>query len=142
MLAWTIYISFLGAAALVLAPKVNARAARLIALLTAVAGFAISVVEVFRYTPGTLVTVTRAAWIPSLGIEYHLAADGISLTLLLLTGLVAIAGVLFSWNVERRPREFFALYLVLIGAVYGVFLSLTSFCFLFSMSLRLFPSIF
>jgi len=41
----------------------------------------------------------------------------------LLTGLVATAGVLFSWNIEHRPREFFAFYLALIGVWYGVFLS-------------------
>jgi hypothetical protein len=62
-------------------------------------------------------------WIPTLGIEYHLAADGISLTLILLTGIIAIAGILFSWNIEERAKEFFAFYLLLIGAVYGVFLS-------------------
>jgi NADH-quinone oxidoreductase subunit M len=62
-------------------------------------------------------------WIPDLGIEYHLAADGISLTLVLLTGVAAVAGILFSWNISHRPREFFAFYLVLIGGVYGVFLS-------------------
>ncbi|HTV05708.1 MAG TPA: NADH-quinone oxidoreductase subunit M [Acidobacteriaceae bacterium] len=142
MLAWTIYISFLGAAGLMLAPRVNARAARLIALLTAVAGFAISVIGVCRYTPGTLVTVTRVPWIPSLGIEYHLAADGISLTLLLLTGIVAVAGVLFSWNVERRPAEFFALYLVLIGAVYGVFLSFDLLLFFVFYELAIIPKYF
>ena len=43
--------------------------------------------------------------------------------LVLLTGIVAIAGVLFSWNIEHRSKEFFALYLALIGGVYGVFLS-------------------
>jgi NADH-quinone oxidoreductase subunit M len=58
-----------------------------------------------------------------LGLEYHLAADGISVVLVLLTGIAAVAGVLFSWNVDRRAPEFFALYLTLIGAVYGVFLS-------------------
>ena len=58
-----------------------------------------------------------------MGIRFHLAADGISVTLVLLTGIAAVAGVLFSWNVERRTREFFALYLALIGGVYGVFLS-------------------
>ena len=62
-------------------------------------------------------------WIPSLGIQYHLAADGISLTLVLLTGIIAITGILFSWNIEERTKEFFAFYLLLIGAVYGVFLS-------------------
>ena len=45
------------------------------------------------------------------------------MTLLLLTGIVAISGVLFSWNIEHRTREFFAFYLALIGGVYGVFLS-------------------
>jgi len=50
-------------------------------------------------------------------------ADGISLVLVLLTGLAAVAGVLFSWNVEMRTNEFFAFYLALIGGVYGVFLS-------------------
>jgi NADH-quinone oxidoreductase subunit M len=142
MLAWTIYISFLGAAALILAPKTSARAARLIALLTAIAGLIISMVGTFRYTPGTLFTVTRVPWIPSLGIEYHLAADGISLTLLLLTGIVAVAGVLFSWNVERRPAEFFALYLTLIGAVYGVFLSFDLFLFFVFYELAIIPKYF
>ena len=67
--------------------------------------------------------VVNVSWIADLGIHYHLAADGVSLTLVLLTGIAAVAGVLFSWNVERRTREFFALYLALIGGVYGVFLS-------------------
>ena len=52
-----------------------------------------------------------------------LAADGISRVLVLLTGLAAVAGVLFSWNIEHRTNEFFAFFLALIGGVYGVFLS-------------------
>src|SRR5207248_4115751 len=36
-----------------------------------------------------ILTISSAQWIPSLGIEYHLAADGISLTLVLLTGLAS-----------------------------------------------------
>ena len=123
MLAWTIYVSFLGALVLMLTPKGNVRAPRLIALAAAIAGFSIALLGTLRYQPGEILTVVRVPWIPSLGIEYHLAVDGISLTLLLLTGLAATAGILFSWNVEHRTAEFFALYLVLIGAVYGVFLS-------------------
>src|SRR5207342_1428676 len=60
---------------------------------------------------------------PTLGVRYYLAADGISLTLVLLTGIAAVVGILFSWNVEHRAKEFFAFYLALIGGVYGVFLS-------------------
>jgi NADH-quinone oxidoreductase subunit M len=122
MLAWTIYISFLGVLVLLL-PKVSVRAARIIALSTAMAGLAITLVEFAQQSAGAIVTVVRVPWVPLLGIEYHLAADGISLTLLLLTGIVAIAGILFSWNIEHRAREFFAFYLALIGGVYGVFLS-------------------
>jgi NADH-quinone oxidoreductase subunit M len=123
MLAWTIYISFAGAAALALVPAGNARAARMVAMLTAIAGLICGVAGVCQVRPGEIETLARVSWIPSMGIEFHLAADGISLTLVLLTGIAAIAGILFSWNIEHRTKEFFAFYLALIGAVYGVFLS-------------------
>jgi NADH-quinone oxidoreductase subunit M len=122
MLAWTIYISFLGAFALVLLPRRPAMA-RMIALLAAIATFTMALTAFLQQRTGELITVTRVPWIPSLGIEYHLAADGISLSLILLTGVIAVTGILFSWNIDRRTNEFFAFYLLLIGAVYGVFLS-------------------
>ena len=62
-------------------------------------------------------------WVASMGIHFTLAADGISRVLVLLTGLAAVAGVLFSWNIDVRTNEFFAFFLALIGGVYGVFLS-------------------
>jgi NADH-quinone oxidoreductase subunit M len=122
MLAWTVYISFFGVLVLLLR-RLSVRASRLIAMLTATAALGVTIVGFLLQDAGTMVTVTRLPWIPSLGIEYHLAADGISLTLLLLTGIVAVAGILFSWTIEHRAREFFAFYLALIGGVYGVFLS-------------------
>lgn len=123
MLAWTIYISFLGALVVMLLPSGSVRATRILALFTTVAGFVVSLWGFTEQQSGEIVTIVRLPWVPSLGIEYHLAADGISLTLLLLTGIVAISGVLFSWNIEHRAKEFFAFYLALIGGVYGVFLS-------------------
>ena len=123
MLAWTIYASFLGALALILLPGNRASWARIIALLTTLVTFAITLTAFIEYRTGELLTVTNVPWIKSLGISYTLKADGISLTLLLLTGVIGVTGVLFSWNVEHRIKEFFAFYLVLVGAVYGVFLS-------------------
>ena len=124
MLAWTIYISFLGVVVLMLLPRDDARSARKVALLTAIAGFAVALIGAMQQgNPGEIATITKSSWIPSLGANYHLAADGISLTLVVLTGLAAIAGILFSWNIEKRAKEFFAFYLALIGGVYGVFLS-------------------
>jgi NADH-quinone oxidoreductase subunit M len=123
MLAWTIYLSFLGALALMLLPRGNAGLARATALVTALAGFGVALAAYFQFKPGQILEVTDIPWVAALGIHYHLAADGISLTLVLLTGLAAVAGILFSWNIEHRAKEFFAFYLVLIGGVYGVFLS-------------------
>jgi NADH-quinone oxidoreductase subunit M len=142
MLAWTIYISFLGAAGLMLLPKGNARAARALALLTAVLGLLVALAGTLEAVPGKLHTIVKVPWVPALGIEYHLAADGISLTLVLLTGIAASAGILFSWNVEHRAKEFFALYLTLIAGVYGVFLSFDVFLLLVFYELAIIPKYF
>src|SRR5580704_17652286 len=116
MLAWTIYISFIGAAVMLLLPRRSVAMARILALLTAITGFAIALTAFVHHRTGEMFTVSRVPWIPSLGIEYHLAADGISLTLVLLTGIIAITGILFSWDIDDRAKQFFAFYLVLIGA--------------------------
>ena len=124
----TIYVSFVGAALALAAGSRSAGAARIVALLTALTAWGITLAAAANFVPAAgLQTLVDLPWIPELGIRYHLAADGISLTLLVLTGLAATAGVLFSWNITERPGEFFALYLALIGGVYGVFLSADAF---------------
>lgn len=123
MLAWTIYLSFAGALVEALLPKRNAALARAVALVFALAGFGIALIGYFGQMGQGRVIITDAAWVPSMGIHYLLAADGISRVVVLLTGLAAVAGVLFSWNIEHRTSEFFAFFLALIGGVYGVFLS-------------------
>ena len=124
MLAWTIYITFIGVLVLMLLPRDNARAARIVALLTAIAGCVVAFVGAIQQAnPGEVTTIVKTDWIPAIGANYYLAADGISLVLVVLTGLAAVSGILFSWNIEKRTKEFFAFYLALIGGVYGVFLS-------------------
>ncbi|MEI6464411.1 MAG: NADH-quinone oxidoreductase subunit M [Verrucomicrobiota bacterium] len=127
-LPWTIYLSFAGSALALVAGARSAANARWVALLTALAGGFVSLFAAREFTPGPgLQTIVNLPWIPELGIRYHLAADGISLTMVVLTGLAATAGILFSWNIKDRAGEFFALYLALIGGVYGVFLSADAF---------------
>src|SRR6185295_11596745 len=143
MLPWTIYSAFAGVLVLMLLPAGNARAARVTALTAAMAGLVCAVVAAFELKTGSsIVTVTKLSWIPSLGIEYNLAADGISLTLVLLTGIAAVTGILFSWNVEHRAKEFFAFYLALIGGVYGVFLSFDLFLLFVFYELAIIPKYF
>jgi NADH-quinone oxidoreductase subunit M len=123
MIAWTIYITFAGALLLLFLPRVFAR---WIALLTTVVGFATSLIAFFQMAIVDLArftTVVRVPWVPMLGMEYHLAVDGISLTLVLVTGITALSAVLFSWDVEHRQNEFFFWLLLVVGGSYGVFLS-------------------
>jgi NADH-quinone oxidoreductase subunit M len=126
MLAWTIYLSFAGALVEALLPKGKPGLARwfalsvaVLALLHAIGGFAAGMGP----NQSARQIIVDIPWVPSMGIHFLLAADGISRVLVLLTGLAAVAGILFSWNVEHRTNEFFAFYLALIGGVYGVFLS-------------------
>jgi NADH-quinone oxidoreductase subunit M len=146
MLALTIYISFLGAAALVFLPAGSRRAARVVALLAALAGLVVALagaVQYERLSPaGGVADIVNVSWIAALGIHYHLAADGVSVVLVLLTGIAAVAGVLFSWNIERRTSEFFAFYLALIGGVYGVFLSFDLFLLFVFYELAIIPKYF
>jgi len=123
MLAWTIYLSFAGALLEALLPKGKALHARCVALAVALGGLGLAVGGFVHGMGRGMTVLVDAAWIPTMGIHYLLAADGISRVLVLLTGLAAVAGVLFSWNIEVRTNEFFAFYLALIGGVYGVFLS-------------------
>ncbi len=128
MLALTVYITFVGVLVLTLLPRSAVNVARYVALLTASAGLFVGLGIAGTYmADAAIVTMIKVPWIKTLGIDYHLGFDGISLTLVLLTGLAAVTGILFSWNVDHRAKEFFAFYLALIGGVYGVFISLDLF---------------
>jgi NADH-quinone oxidoreductase subunit M len=65
--------------------------------------------------------------VPPLGITYQLGVDGMSLLMVLLTSIIIFAGVFASWTVKERSQEFYALLLVLVTGVYGVFVSLDLF---------------
>jgi len=147
MLNATFLSAFVGVALVLLLPERFAKLSRWIALVASVVGFACAVTAFFAYDQSASAPhfesvtlnasftydqsppaphfqfVTLKPWIPALGISFLTAADGISLSLLVLTGIIAIAGVLFSWNVAFRQRAFFAFYLLIIAGVYGVFQS-------------------
>jgi NADH-quinone oxidoreductase subunit M len=81
----------------------------------------------------------RHAWVPSLGISYFIGVDGVSTPLALLGGLVLLSGVLVSWKIDDRPREFMAFYMFLGTSVLGVFCSLDLFLLFFFLEIAVFP---
>lgn len=83
--------------------------------------------------------IEKIDWLPALGISYHVGVDGISTPLVLLTGIVMFTGVLISWGIDDRPREFFAFLFLLAGGVFGVFVSLDLFLLFFFYEIAVFP---
>ncbi len=81
----------------------------------------------------------KYSWLPALGISYHVGVDGISTPMVLLTGIVMFTGVLISWGIDDRPREFFAFLFLLAGGVFGVFVSLDLFMLFFFYEIAVFP---
>jgi NADH-quinone oxidoreductase subunit M len=82
-------------------------------------------------------------WIPQLGIRFHLALDGLSLTLLLLTAFLGIMAVLSSWTEIRKRAGFFYFNLLwVVAGIIGVFLAVDLFLFYFFWELMLVPMYF
>ena len=64
-------------------------------------------------------------WIENPAIAYHVGVDGLSLWLVVLTGLLAPIGVIASWNtIQSRRKVFYSLFLVQQTAMVGVFIAL------------------
>jgi len=79
------------------------------------------------------------AWIPGLGASYFVGVDGLSVPMVLMAALVVTFGIMVSWNVEDRPREFFSFIMFLATSVLGVFASLDLFMLFFFFEVAVFP---
>ena len=82
---------------------------------------------------------TSIAWFKPLHINYSVGVDGISLTMILLTAIVVVAGILVSWNLERQVKEFFFLILLLSIGAFGFFISTDLFMMFFFLELAVIP---
>jgi len=85
----------------------------------------------------------KQVWIERFGINLHLAMDGLSLLMILLTGLLGVLSVLCSWSEIQKHVGFFHLNLMwILGGVIGVFLALDLFLFFFFWEMMLVPMYF
>lgn len=95
------------------------------AVLLAGLGLALPLWQAFDRSAGGYQFVDRMPWIPTLGAQFLLGIDGISLLLVLLTSLLGPIAALASWNaIEDRTKEFYAMLLLLQFGMLGLFLSL------------------
>jgi len=86
--------------------------------------------------------VEKLDWIPSLGVEYLLGLDGISISMIFLTLIIGIFAVLASWNINKYERGYFSMFLLLQTAMIGVFCALDLILFYLFWEVMLFPMYF
>ncbi|GAC1586117.1 MAG: NADH-quinone oxidoreductase subunit M [Chitinophagaceae bacterium] len=85
----------------------------------------------------------RVSWIPSFGISFHVAMDGLSLVLLLLTFFLGILSVLCSWNeIKEKTGFYFFNLLWTLAGISGVFVAMDLFLFYFFWEVMLVPMYF
>ncbi|WP_026320625.1 NADH-quinone oxidoreductase subunit M [Brachymonas chironomi] len=102
----------------------HARMVRWIALIGSIASFLVTIplYTGFQLNTAALQFVEKNPWIPRFNINYHLGVDGISLWFVLLTAFITVVVVISAWEViSQRVNQYMAAFLILSGAMIGVF---------------------
>ena len=116
-----------------------------IAVVTSVVTFLGTLLILMRYDPAVsgLQLVDRFDWIPSWGIQYFLAVDGLSILMVLLTSFISMLAIASSWNaIHTQVKQFYIFTLLLETGMLGVFLAQDLFLFYIFWEFTLVPMYF
>ncbi len=121
----------------------NAEAMRLFAFATTALTFVLTIVLYGQFKPelGMQMDVAKA-WIPTWNVYYRLGVDGISMPLVLLTGLVSMLSMGASWSITKHIKGYMVLFLLLESGMMGVFLATDFFLFYVFWEVMLLPMYF
>lgn len=128
-LSLVVFLPLLGALALLAVPKKDEETAKQLALLTAVASLFLAVVAAFRFEygdAGSLQFGTKLSWIPTIGSNYEIGIDGISLPMLVLSAAIVVLSIVYSWDhwpEPHNPKGFLILILFLATGMAGTFVA-------------------
>jgi NADH-quinone oxidoreductase subunit M len=124
LLSILVWLPIVGGAIALALGNQRAQTARWLALTVALATFALSIplLTGFDHFTSALQFVEQREWIPAYGIQYHLAADGLSVALIVLTTLVTALVLIGAWgSIDKRVNQYVAAFLFLEGLMIGVF---------------------
>lgn len=144
LLTLIVFTPWLGALLLALLPKLPAGPTRLIALFFSLSTLALGTTVLSGFDPAVTAMqyVEKHAWISALNVHYHLGLDGLSLLLVLLTGVIAPVALFGTTRAAAQPSLYAALFLFLQGSALGVFLALDFFPWFIFWELSLVPAFF
>ncbi len=145
LLSIVLFTPLAGLLVLLFLPSKSTGLIRIWANVAGLTGFLISLPLVMRFRaelPGYQFE-EKVSWIPSLGVNYHVGMDGISLLLVMLSTLMGFLAILCSWSaIQDRVKEYYAMFLLLQVGMIGVFISLDFFLFYVFWELVLVPMYF
>lgn len=144
LLSLIIFTPWAGALLLALLPRLGAGPSRSLALFFSLSTLALGTTVLAGFDPAVtgFQLSEKHAWIAALNVNYHLGLDGLSLVLLLLTGLIAPVAIYGTTKSSAQPSLYAALFLFLQGSALGVFLSLDFFPWFVFWELSLVPAFF
>ena len=137
-----ISLPLLAALAIPLIPDKEGKTVRWYALIVGIADLILMSFAFWNhYDPSNaqFQLIENYAWIPQLGIGWTVSIDGISAPLVLLAGFVTTLAMFSAWQVDRKPRLFYFLMLVLYSAQIGVFVAQDLLLFFIMWELELVP---
>ncbi|MDM7937739.1 MAG: NADH-quinone oxidoreductase subunit M [Cyanobium sp. CZS 48M] len=142
MLSLLLLIPFIGALVLVLWPgQPSPGRLRTITLVVLFLQLGWSLVVLSHFDPGNSAMQLQEShqWVGIIGLDYKLGVDGLSLPLVLINGALTLVSAICTRDISQRPRIYFALLLVISGAVNGAFLSENLLLFFLFYELELIP---
>ncbi len=110
----------------------QATLARWVALLGAIGGFLVTLplISQFNNLTAAMQFEENLPWIPSLGLNYHLGVDGISMWFVVLNSFITVMVIATGWQViEKRVAQYMACFLIMSGLINGAFVALDAILF-------------
>ena len=142
LLTVILVIPLIGAIAVALLPRAERRQCRHMGVFFSLVTFLVSLAMLPAFKTGVsgMQLEINVPWVKSLGINFHLGVDGISLWLVLLTTVLTPIVMLSSYkHINRRVKEFVICMLVLEVGMLGAFMSLDFFLFYVFWEIMLIP---
>ena len=136
-----VLLPLLAAAAIGFVPGSQRRAVRGITLGASGLSLLCALIAFYSFeVGGGLQFETEWIWVESLGLHFHLAADGINIGIILMGAIVAFAAACCADDIAHRVKEFHILLNLMIGGILGAFASMDLFFFYFFHELALVPT--
>ena len=127
LLSIILFTPLLGVLVLMFLPRSQKTLVRLWANIAAAAGLLVSIplIVTFDRNAEGMQFVERMDWIPSLGVQYLIGVDGISVLMVMLTTGMGFLAIFSSWDaVKDREKEYYAMFLIQQTGMIGVFISM------------------